>query len=113
MNKSTSFQSVGGVVLSGKPPRRFPAFLTIWGGQTERQAALLDVKLHAARFRVAVSRAARTGVLLGIGGKPLLQGCVVGADSVGRLVKPPEFGPSLLILKREFYRSLFRISVDG
>ena len=80
MNKSTSFQSVGGVVLSGIPLRRFPPFLTVWGGQTEREAAFLNVKLHAARFRVRVGQAAHIGVLLGVGGKPFLQGGVVGAD---------------------------------
>ena len=80
MNKSTSFQSTGGVVLSGKPPCRFPAFLTVWGGQTEREAAFLNVKLHAACFGVCVSLAALVGVLLGISGKPLFEVGVVGAD---------------------------------
>ena len=31
-----------------------PAFLAVWGGQKEREAAFLDVKFHAARFRVCV-----------------------------------------------------------
>ena len=56
--------------------RRFtggsPAFLAVWGGQAEREAAFLNIKLHAARFRVCVGLAAHIGVLLGIGGKPLL-----------------------------------------
>ena len=73
MNISTLFQPVGDVALSGIPPRRFPPFLAVWGGQTEREAAFLNVKLHAARFRVCVGLAAHIGVLLGIGGKPLLQ----------------------------------------
>ena len=47
MNKSTSFQPFNGVVLSGIPPRCFPAFLTIWGGQTEREAAFLNIKKEA------------------------------------------------------------------
>ena len=38
--------------------RRFacrPApFFAVWGGQTEREAAFLNIKLHAARFRVCV-----------------------------------------------------------
>ena len=54
MNISTLFQPVGDVALSGIPPRRFPPFLAVWGGQTEREAAFLNVKLHAARFRVCV-----------------------------------------------------------
>ena len=48
MNKSTSFQPVSGVVLSGISPRRVPPFLTVWGGQAEREAAFLNIKLHAA-----------------------------------------------------------------
>ncbi|HIT01796.1 MAG TPA: hypothetical protein IAC21_03115 [Candidatus Enterenecus merdae] len=80
MNKSTSFQPVGGVILSGIPPRCFPAFLAVWGGQTKRESAFLHVKLHAARFQAAAGLAARAGVLLCIGGKPLLQGGIVGAD---------------------------------
>ena len=58
MNKSTSFQSAGGIVFLGKLPRCFPPFLTVWGGQTEREAAFLNIKLHAARFRVCVGLAA-------------------------------------------------------
>ena len=83
MNISTLFQPVGDVALSGIPPRRFPPFLAVWGGQTEREAAFLNVKLHAARFRVCVGLAAHIGVLLGIGGKPLLQVGVVGTDNPG------------------------------
>ena len=30
------------------------AFLTVWGGQTERETPLADFKLHAARVRVCV-----------------------------------------------------------
>ena len=49
-----------------------PAFLAVWGGQTEREPPLADFKLHAARVRVCVSLAALVGVLSGVGGKPLL-----------------------------------------
>ena len=42
--------------------RRFaggvPPFLTVWGGQTKRKAAFLNIKLHAARVRVCVGLAA-------------------------------------------------------
>ena len=48
------FQPVCGVILSGILPRCFPPFLAVWGGQTERETAFLNVKLHAARFRVGV-----------------------------------------------------------
>ena len=72
MNKSTSFQSAGGIVFLGKLPRCFPPFLTVWGGQAERETPLADFKLYAARFGVCVGLAALVGVLSGVGGKPLL-----------------------------------------
>ena len=53
--------------------RRFdggsPAFLAVWGGQTERETPLADFKLHAARFGVCVGLAALVGGLSGVGGK--------------------------------------------
>ena len=49
-----------------------PAFLSVWGGQTERETPLADFKLHAARVRVCVGLAALVRVLSGVGGKPLL-----------------------------------------
>jgi len=56
--------------------RRFtggsPAFLAVWGGQTERETPLCNLKLHAACFGVCVGLAALVGVLSGVGGKPLL-----------------------------------------
>ncbi len=64
--------------------RRFtggsPAFLSVWGGQTERETPLADFKLHAARVRVCVGLAALAGVSCGVGGQPVLEGGVVGAD---------------------------------
>ena len=57
-----------------------PPFLTVWGGQTERETPLCNIKLHAARFGVCVGLAALVGVLLGISGKPLFEVGVVGAD---------------------------------
>ena len=100
MNKSTLFQPVGGVVLSGVSPRRSPAFLAVWGGQTEREPAFLNVKLHTARFRVCVGLVAHIGVLLGIGGKPLLQIRVVGADmDKGVFLVKPNIGGLFLLGK--------------
>ena len=58
----------------------FAPFLTVWGGQTESEASLCNLKLHAARFRVCVGLAALAGVLSDVGGKPLFQIGVVGAD---------------------------------
>ena len=80
MNKSTSFQSAGGIVFLGKLPRCFPPFLTVWGGQTERETPLCNIKLHAARFVVCVGLVALVGVLLGISGKSPFEVGVVGAD---------------------------------
>jgi len=64
--------------------RRFaggvPPFLTVWGGQTERETPLCNLKLHAARVRVCVGLAALAGVRCGVGGQPVLEVGVVGAD---------------------------------
>jgi hypothetical protein len=46
-----------------------PAFLAVWGGQTERETPLADFKLHAARVRVCVGLAALVRVLSGVAGK--------------------------------------------
>ena len=59
---------------------RLAAFLAVWGGQTKGETPLVDFELHAARFGVCVGLAALVGVLSGVGGKPLLQVGVVGAD---------------------------------
>ena len=64
-----------GVVACGSA-----AFLAVWGGQTEREPPLADFKLHAARVRVCVGLAALAGVSCGVGGQPVLEGGVVGAD---------------------------------
>jgi hypothetical protein len=64
--------------------RRFtcypPEFLAVWGGQPKGEAPLADFKLHAARVRVCVGLAALAGVSCGVGGQPVLEGGVVGAD---------------------------------
>ena len=99
MNKSMSFQPVGGIVFYGIPPRRFPALLTVWGGQMEREAAFLNVKLHAACFRVCIGLLADRRITAAVCKQALFQGGVVGADRVGRLVIPPAFDSSLLILE--------------
>ena len=57
------------------------AFLTIRCGQTEREPSLVDFKLHAARVRVCVGLAALAGVSCGIGGQPVLEVGVVGAEA--------------------------------
>ena len=57
-----------------------PPFLTVWGGQTERETPLCNIKLHAACFVVCVGLVALVGVLLGISGKSPFEVGVVGAD---------------------------------
>ena len=63
---------------------RLAAFLAVWGGQTEREAPLCKITLHAARFRVCVGLAALAGVSCGIGGQPVLEVGVVGTDMDNR-----------------------------
>ena len=98
MNISTLFQPVGGVALSGVPPRRFPPFLAVWGGQTEREAAFLNVKLHAARFRVCVSLLADRRITAAVCKQTLFQGGVVGADmDKGVFLVKPNIGGLFLL----------------
>ena len=80
MNKSISIQPVSGIIFSGIPSRCFPPFLAVWGGQTERETPLCNIKLHAACFVVCVGLVALVGVLLGISGKSPFEVGVVGAD---------------------------------
>ena len=49
------------------------AFLVVWGGQTERETPLCNLKLHTARVRVCVGLAALAGVRCGVGGQPPLR----------------------------------------
>ena len=74
------------------------AFCAVWGGQTERETPLCNIKLHAARFGVCVGLAALAGVSCGIGGQPVLEVGVVGADMDKGvfLVKPNISGLFLL-----------------
>ena len=86
----SSFQPICCVVSFCVFTCRLSAFLTVWGGQAERKASLLNVKLHAASIGVCIDLTALSWILSRISGKPLLQVGVVGADIDGRvfLVKP-------------------------
>ena len=86
MNKSISIQPVSGIIFSGIPSRCFPPFLAVWGGQTERETPLCNIKLHAARVRVCVGLAALVRVSYGVGGQPVLEVGVVGAD-MGKAIR--------------------------
>ena len=83
--------------------RRFaggsPAFLAVWGGQTERETPLADFKFHAARVRVCVGLAALAGVSCGIGGQPVLEVGVVGAD-MGKAIRYVQIKRNLKILHK-------------
>ena len=80
MNKSTSFQPVSGVVLSGILPRCFPAFLTVWGGQTERERPFSMSNSMQSVFRVSVGLLADCRITAAVCKQTLFQGGVVGAD---------------------------------
>ena len=59
---------------------RLAAFLAVWCGQPKGEPPLADFKFHAARVRICVGLAALAGVSCGIGGQPVLEVGVVGAD---------------------------------
>ena len=100
MNKSTSFQPVSGLVFSGRPPRSFPPFLVVWGGQTERETPLCNIKLHAARVRVCVGLLADRRVAATVIKQPFLQVGVVGADmDKGVFLIKPNIGGLFLLRK--------------
>ena len=67
--------------------RRFtggsPAFLAVWGGQTEREAPLADFKLHAARF----------GVCVGLAAPLILAGYMYAVCALSRLTRGAEEVP--------------------
>ena len=75
------------------------AFCAVWDGQAKGETPLANHKLHAARFRVCVGLPALAGVCCGIGGQPVLEVGVVGADIDQRLflVKPYIGGFSCLV----------------
>ena len=99
MNQSTSFQPVSGIIFSGIPSRCFPPFLAVWGGQTERETPLADFKLHAVRVRVCVGLAALVRVSYGVGGQPVLEVGVVGAD-MGKAIRYVQIKRNLKILHK-------------
>ena len=56
------------------------AFLSVWGGQPEREASLFNLKFLAARVRVYVRQLADGRVFAAVCGQPVFEVDVVGAD---------------------------------
>ena len=59
------------------------AFLSVWGGQPEREASLFNLKFLAARVRVYVRQLADGRVFAAVCGQPVFEVGVVGADEDG------------------------------
>ena len=59
------------------------AFLSVWGGQPEREASLFNLKFLAARVRVYVRQLADGMVFAAVCGQPVFEVGVVGADEDG------------------------------
>ena len=76
-----------------------PPFFAVWGGQTERETPLYNLKLHATRFGVCVGLAALVGVSYGVGGQPVLEVGVVGAD-MGKAIRYVQIKRNLKILHK-------------
>lgn len=59
------------------------AFLSVWGGQREREASLFNLKFLAARVRVYVRQLTDGRVFAAVCGQPVFEVGVVGADEDG------------------------------
>ena len=59
------------------------AFLSVWGGQPEREASLFNLKFLAARVLVYVRQLADGRVFAAVCGQPVFEVGVVGADEDG------------------------------
>ena len=59
------------------------AFLSVWGGQREREASLFNLKFLAARVRVYVRQLTGGRVFAAVCGQPVFEVGVVGADEDG------------------------------
>ena len=59
------------------------AFLAVWGGQTERETPLCNIKLHAARF----------GVCVGLAAPLILAGYMYAVCALSRLTRGAEEVP--------------------
>ncbi len=89
------------------------AFLSVWGGQPEREASLFNLKFLAARVRVYVRQLADGRVFAAVCGQPVFEVGVVGADEDGGvfLVKI-DFG-GLFLLGRSCSHRLKHSTLDS
>ena len=74
-------------------------FLAIRCSQPKGETPLADFKLHAARVRVCVGLAALVRVSYGVGGQPVLEVGVVGAD-MGKAIRYVQIKRNLKILHK-------------
>ena len=78
----------------------------------EREASLCNLKLHAARFRIAVGQLTDRGEVVAVRGQPVLQVGVVGTDmDKGDFLVKPNIGGLFLLCKSCFHKLSFLLSV--
>lgn len=89
------------------------AFLSVWGGQPEREASLFNLKFLAARVRVYVRQLADGRVFAAVCGQPVFEVGVVGADEDGGifLVKI-DFGGLFLLGKSCSHRLILSAALS-
>ena len=89
------------------------AFLSVWGGQPEREASLFNLKFFAARVRVYVRQLADGRVFAVVCGQPVFEVGVVGADEDGGvfLVKI-DFGGLFLLGKSCSHRLILSAALS-
>lgn len=95
MGLYTSFQSI----FLGKLACCLAALIRIRCGQPKGEPSLADFKLHAALVWVCVGLTALAGVGCGIGGQPVLEVGVVGAD-MGKAIRYVQIKRNLKILHK-------------
>lgn len=95
MGLYTSFQSI----FLGKLACCLTALIRIRCGQPKGEPSLADFKLHAALVWVCVGLTALAGVGCGIGGQPVLEVGVVGAD-MGKAIRYVQIKRNLKILHK-------------
>ena len=89
------------------------AFLSVWGGQPEREASLFNLKFLAARVRVYVRQLADGRVFAAVCGQPVFEVGVVGADEDGGVfVVKIDFGGLFLLGKSCSHRLILSAALS-